>query len=85
MKQEPDGAKLYAEGAARLSVRSNIEFGDRKFLLGSELPSDNSTDALTCESLLEMLHEAQSDSKTVLSSVELALVVILERIVGDGR
>ena len=63
-------------------IGSTREFGERLSIrLGFDgAKSCNSTDGDTCESLLEKLHEAQADETVVLSNVELALIVILERI-----
>lgn len=66
-------------------VGSTREFGDRIALRRDfdGAKSCNSTDGDTCESLLEKLHEAQADETVIPSNVELALIVILERICGE--
>lgn len=50
---------------------------------GPDVKADNSTDGVTCESLLRDLRAAQTRDDAMLGSTEKALLVILERIVGD--
>lgn len=45
----------------------------------------NSTDEISCESLLADLRVAQGRGDVALGSTEKMLIVILERIVGDDR
>lgn len=45
---------------------------------------DNSTNGVTCESLLDDLHATQAKDNVILSPTEKALIVILERIVEAG-
>lgn len=70
-----------------MRIGSPREFGDRISLRldFDGFKSCNSTDGDTCESLLEKLHEAQADESVILSNVELALIVILERICGEEK
>lgn len=68
------------------SVPAAMEFGSSLKELGYHslsIKSDNSTDGVTCESLLDDLHAAQAKGSVILRSTEKMLIVILERIVGD--
>jgi len=80
--------RLAANSAFEVSsVSSRMRFGSplRGMGYGPEVKADNSTDGVTCESLLDDLRAAQAKDNVILGPTEKALLVILERIVGERK
>lgn len=66
------------------SVSADMRFGSPLQGMGcTYAKADNSTNGVTCESLLCDLRAAQARDDAMLGSTEKALLVILERIVDD--